>query len=139
MAPCSTCWSALRPLCPPALCSRFLVCPPAQPQVSPAAGLSWRCPHTSYLAQNVQCPSSHKDLDFAYGTSGLETSVVVWERSTEPSILGCREMLGTPPRPAPGGTAASPFLCTGIAGEEAGTSTNALFAWPALQGVGEEA
>lgn len=136
LAPCSTCWSALHPSLSPGLCSHFLVCLPAQPQVSQAGGLSCRCPHTSYFAQNVQCPSGHKDLDFARGARSLETSVVIWERGTELSILGCREMLGTSPRPVAGGTAAARLLCTGIAGEKAGTSTNDLFPWAALSGCG---
>lgn len=48
-------------------------------------------------------------LDFAYGTRGLETSVIVWETGTELSILVCRETLGTPLGLVPGGAAAAPF------------------------------
>lgn len=109
-----------------------------QPQVSQAGGLFWRCPHISSLAQNMQHPSSHKDLGFAYGARGLETSVVVWERSTEPSIFSCREVLGTSPGLAPGSTAAAPLFCTSIAREKAGTSTNDLFPCLPCRGVGEE-
>lgn len=135
LAPCST-WSALHPsLSPRAV---FLVCLPAQSQVSQAGGLSWGCPHTSYLAQNVQCPSSHKDLDYAYGAGGLETSVVVWEKSTEPSILSCREMLRTSQGWFPVALQQPPFSAQVLLGKRLAPPQMTCFHGLPCWGVGEE-
>lgn len=138
LAPCSTCWSALHPsLSPMAVFSL-----PCVPSCS-ATGIAsrWLVLEVSpcfLLPQNEQPPSSHKALDFAYGSRGLETSVIVWETGTELSILVCRETLGTPLGLVPGGAAAAPLFCTGAAGDKAGTCTNDSFLWAALLGVGEE-
>lgn len=82
------------PLCLTRPCPLFPACFPSQLQVSQVNGLSRSCPSASHSAQNVWCPSGHKDLDLAHGPGALKGSWVsgrgVWSQ-TSSCVWKCSE------------------------------------------------
>ncbi|KAJ7414592.1 hypothetical protein WISP_83104 [Willisornis vidua] len=98
-------------------------------------------PILSICLKIVPCPSGHKDLDVARGARAFETLVGVWERGAKPSILVCREMLGTSPAASSQryrSGFSSPFSVPIVLGRRLAhpqmTSFHGLLSW----GLGEE-